>query len=733
MHELGDFPREILEISLGYMPSDTLITLLDIPQVETLARRLLYTTIRIGGKFYDRRLLEDDEDDDYDEEDYEDRIKSKYLRVGHRPQIIDGIPVLKSAMEYYHLRKSNPNVRPSKLIFDDVMTAVLIAHTSPEILENTHIELIFTPDFNFSLFCSEYKRAPFTVSSLVNFDPCEENRDLDLFRNVTSYTSTSKRDFKMDMRDLSPRWFPNLKELKIEQQLTLAHIAMLPKQITSLSLYIHLDGTESNGALKLGLPQLLEDLKIKVVNETSNMMHIDISHLQLNSLIIDGCSKFRYGDGGLKWLVPSLRKLSYDASHFMAKPLKHMCPQLLELNVGSINGESSVPGNYLNNLPSSLVALMVPANAFNYPKMETKKQKFESANLPSNLRKLELTGRPYGNDGAYIDFEMNKLCNLTTLSIIDVPEISICGSLPPSITSLTLHLVKSFGFNMLQHLHMLRDLEIKRSDKSSSNFNYKLPQSLTSLKISYCDLKAINIDAPKLELLVIDGEEIQSLTKSNFRIPGNLKKLRVSNSKVREILIDFPTTLKELDLSQNSLGVFGRGKKASSFPVGLEILDLSHNNISDEWIRRLNLLELNHLKSLYLGHNRLVYLVPEFLPSSLVALDASNNGVIAFADFDNTPNLEQLDLSFTKLSGFLLQLKGKDKDLPESIKFVSIQGFGLSYEEVEVFYNILAKKPNFEYLNLYEAPIDALMVLGKGAKLSKVGLLGGPGGFISVN
>lgn len=83
-------------------------------------------------------------------------------------------------MEYYHLRKSNPNVRPSKLIFDDVMTAVLIAHTSPEILENTHIELIFTPDFNFSLFCSEYKRAPFTVSSLVNFDPCEENRDLDL-------------------------------------------------------------------------------------------------------------------------------------------------------------------------------------------------------------------------------------------------------------------------------------------------------------------------------------------------------------------------------------------------------------------------------------------------------------------------------------------------------------------------------------------------------------------------
>ena len=51
MHELGDFPREILEISLGYMPSDTLITLLDIPQVETLARRLLYTTIRIGASF----------------------------------------------------------------------------------------------------------------------------------------------------------------------------------------------------------------------------------------------------------------------------------------------------------------------------------------------------------------------------------------------------------------------------------------------------------------------------------------------------------------------------------------------------------------------------------------------------------------------------------------------------------------------------------------------------------
>ncbi|RCK56386.1 hypothetical protein Cantr_05077 [Candida viswanathii] len=155
--------------------------------------------------------------------------------------------------------------------------------------------------------------------------------------------------------------------------------------------------------------------------------------------------------------------------------------------------------------------------------------------------------------------------------------------------------------------------------------------------------------------------------------------------------------------------------------------------ISDEWIRRLDLLDLTYLKTLCLPLNHLVYLSPEFLPSSLIALDVSHNGIFAFTDFETLTNLEQLDLSTTKLSRFLGLLRDKSYAFPDSIRFVNIEGFGLSYDGAEVLYGELAKKPHFEFLNLYEHPIDAQLVLGAGARLYKVGLLGDCSGFITVN
>ncbi|RCK56385.1 hypothetical protein Cantr_05074 [Candida viswanathii] len=134
-----------------------------------------------------------------------------------------------------------------------------------------------------------------------------------------------------------------------------------------------------------------------------------------------------------------------------------------------------------------------------------------------------------------------------------------------------------------------------------------------------------------------------------------------------------------------------------------------------------------------LPFNHLVYLSPEFLPSSLIALDVSHNGIFAFTDFETLTNLEQLDLSTTKLSRFLGLLRDKSYAFPDSIRFVNIEGFGLSYDGAEVLYGELAKKPHFEFLNLYEHPIDAQLVLGAGARLYKVGLLGDCSGFITVN
>ncbi|RCK61085.1 hypothetical protein Cantr_08574 [Candida viswanathii] len=134
-----------------------------------------------------------------------------------------------------------------------------------------------------------------------------------------------------------------------------------------------------------------------------------------------------------------------------------------------------------------------------------------------------------------------------------------------------------------------------------------------------------------------------------------------------------------------------------------------------------------------LPFNRLVYLSPEFLPSSLIALDVSHNSIFAFTAFETLTSLEQLDLSTTKLSGFLCLLRGKNYVFPDSIRFVNIQGFGLSYDGAEVLYGELAKKPHFEFMNLYEHPIDAQLVLGAGARLCKVGLLGECAGFVTVN
>ena len=124
--------------------------------------------------------------------------------------------------------------------------------------------------------------------------------------------------------------------------------------------------------------------------------------------------------------------------------------------------------------------------------------------------------------------------------------------------------------------------------------------------------------------------------------------------------------LRELCLGGCRLGFFGAKTIAAvGLPVGLEVLDLSNNDISDDgaWQLTNSIMNLNRLKSLDLSSNAgfgddAVAEVGRLLPNmqNLSSLDLSNNKGIGDAGVEvlasslsSTPTLEVLDLSATKV------------------------------------------------------------------------------------
>ena len=109
----------------------------------------------------------------------------------------------------------------------------------------------------------------------------------------------------------------------------------------------------------------------------------------------------------------------------------------------------------------------------------------EKQTFPSELTELGIRGERNSYEIFWIDFETTKFDKLSILHISEVPLLNIIGSIPQTITKLTLNKVPTKILQYLKDLVNLSELHIS-GEQYTNEFIYTLPDSLTELTMLFC-------------------------------------------------------------------------------------------------------------------------------------------------------------------------------------------------------------------------------------------------------
>ncbi|XP_051550174.1 extracellular matrix protein 2 isoform X2 [Myxocyprinus asiaticus] len=185
----------------------------------------------------------------------------------------------------------------------------------------------------------------------------------------------------------------------------------------------------------------------------------------------------------------------------------------------------------------------------------------------------------------------------------------------------------------------------------------ELPSTLQELKINENNLKEIEENSFEgLSSLVTLEMEGNLLSEGNvnpqaFKPLKELTYLRLSRNYFRTIPQGLPASLQELYLENNRIEEIS--ETAFNDTTNINVVVLQHNKLDESRIAPLAWINQRNLESIDLSHNNF-YLVPSFLPKSLVHLVLAGNQIeripgYVFAHME--PGLEYLYLSYNKLDG----------------------------------------------------------------------------------
>ncbi|CAF4787736.1 unnamed protein product [Pieris macdunnoughi] len=198
-------------------------------------------------------------------------------------------------------------------------------------------------------------------------------------------------------------------------------------------------------------------------------------------------------------------------------------------------------------------------------------------------------------------------------------------------------------------------------------------QRLTSIE----DFAFVGLDM--LEVLMLNNNEIQNVSKSSFDSLRNLRRLDLSDNQIHDLNFEVINLLKLqfLSLKGNLLRIIGKGHFDSLNLM--EMLDVSNNNISE--VESFSFKDLNELISFDISNNPLSQALENNTFKGLISLPAldisctsltviKNNSFnemtslhtlnishstvneVSFNSFINTGNINVLDLSHNLLSVF---------------------------------------------------------------------------------
>lgn len=185
----------------------------------------------------------------------------------------------------------------------------------------------------------------------------------------------------------------------------------------------------------------------------------------------------------------------------------------------------------------------------------------------------------------------------------------------------------------------------------------ELPSTLQELKMNENHLKEIEANSFEgLSSLVTLEMEGNLLSEGNvnplaFKPLKELTYLRLSGNHFRTIPQGLPASLQELYLENNLIEEIS--DTVFNETMNINVVVLRHNKLDESRIAPLAWINHRNLESIDLSHNNF-YLVPSFLPKSLVHLVLAGNQIeripgYVFAHME--PGLEYLYLSFNKLDG----------------------------------------------------------------------------------
>ncbi|RCK54873.1 hypothetical protein Cantr_04729 [Candida viswanathii] len=565
----------------------------------------------------------------------------------------DDTKFVRNSSECVKLLRSDPDLTPKRIIFENPFDAIESARTFPSALTNVGTKLCFRREHSkapaSSTFAHEYLKAPFRVHSIETsygfaFD---DYLCLILTRNARVLSVLGKK--ASDLKSISSIFFSCLSSLEIEAPLDAEDFRLLPKYLKK---FVCLMKPTVAREMKLDLPESLEVLNIDIIWVDVDMLcNFDISHLSNLKLL---------------QVLPNTRLDSQDYSQGL-------------------------------NIPDSVEYLCIPHSFISYVK-EDATLKFLKANptirtrirMPDVLKELEILGSVDTRRAIVLDFHLNKLPQLEYLGrAIGIGPI---GAAP----------VRCIDFKKLQFLDNLTEPMLCGINKTV-HFKCKLPDSLRKLVSGQCIFRALHIEATGLKYLDLSRNQLTNINNEMFEIPASVQELNLSSNTMHTMDVLLPDSLQKLDLSNNRLecipnlpdslevsnchgNQLGKRDRVPKFPEALKWPRLSSNkDLTFSFIERPNLSQCTQLTNLILWQTSIDRLDLSCLPSSLVMLDVSSCGISYLTGiFARFQRLEEVILNRNSLNGYFAHGTGVfGVVFASKIKVVQVFGCMLSVYDVQ--------------------------------------------------
>ncbi|EMG46242.1 hypothetical protein G210_3514 [Candida maltosa Xu316] len=680
---LSQFPLEILDIIVSYLPRSDLDKLDGIDYLKGPVLRNIYSSVTITG------CIPHD---------------SKW--TGPSPQQYFMEPKSIDRSEFYCLEsltdflEENHLPFPRHIYFYHPIDIIVAYDKNSSILQNCIIETdleLFDDLPHYTLDLSKFylQKLISLPLKIRHVRYCEIMHELmgestiEFTRKLTDATFLNECPLELVF---GGNKYQNLVNLAIGDQISHEMVKHIPRSVKAFKCQILCSGFELT---EFDFPDGLEKLRVSLIDYPKEHS-LSFSNLkQLVDLYFDLAD---YDNEASLCNVSFPKSLKSVRSHALnIEEIKNQCPELTSL-YGSTNGHTEIKGNSFN-FPEKLTYLSVVVDVFEHietlennsavvPVNDTKRRKPHSASikLPKNLQSLYVIGDSWV-DGHEVEFdesltlfsnkEENILHNLTSMKLFNLKSFMRFGPIPQSLTHLECisseYRIESLDRDFFDNLKNATNLKVlKISSPLDSSFECELPPKLQCFEFFNPNLSKITLRSRSLQILRLKGGKFNEVTSESVQIPESL-----------------------VELLMIKCGIIGFDK-SFTFPKNLQILDLHGNDL-----KRIHKLPPN-LKSFssYYSAPKLDQSVVDELPTTLEELDLKHYGGHVegseVPDFCHLVNLKKLCLdSFLFMD---MDVVSVDLDnFPESLTKLSME-----YCQIQEFEGTFADFPKLEHLYLKE-------------------------------